>query len=233
MKMQQNILTWFRSLPFVMLGLITLPAFSQTEYERVGEEEQYFEPTSTQPLLFKNDSSLNQAQLQPSFNLTLGSTFMVNNTGNTGMLNYIAPSYIFPVNERFTASFGAIIYQGDAFINNMGMGMENWANYNLGMPSQGALFFASGSYQLNNRAVVSGMFFADANQIGGALGQQGVRGGAVDFHYKIGNNTSISFGVSMQQGGNAFTPFGMPGGGFMQPGMRGGSMFNQPFLPGF
>src|SRR5690554_2728997 len=110
-----------------------------------NRENFYFPDTANDSLLIKDEPKGN-------FSISMGSSYITNFNGLGGLSTWIAPSYQFPVNERFTASVGAIMFQNNGFNQNFNNTLDPWLNYQMGtLPNMGALLYASGSYQINQK----------------------------------------------------------------------------------
>ncbi|MGY6561785.1 MAG: hypothetical protein ACXITV_06735 [Luteibaculaceae bacterium] len=208
--------------------------YEKVEYAQESDTEEFIQPTDAdlEDLLLFNRQAFTP---RTGFGLQLGTSFLTDFNGNNGSLSFIAPNYRFQKSERFFGEVGAIVYQGTGFFNT-NSDLMLWPMAGGFGNGSGALLYGSGTYLISNKFAVTGTVFSDANFLSGPasgpLGpSNGVRGAAMDFHYKPSERTTISIGVSVQEG-NAFTPFGMPAGN--RPGAFQGGFGNpQPFAPGF
>jgi len=200
-----------------------------------AQQEDYYVPVvETSPFQIDTlqtldplDSSglLKKDEKQNNFSLSTGISFMALGNGNNGTISYIAPSYTWQTSEKFSITAGAILFQGTGMLGSQNNSLDPWTNYQMGgFSGSGSLLYAAGTYQINSKLRVSGLVYGNTDSFStfDAYNNRGVRGGAIDLEYKIGEKTTIGLGFSIQQG-NQMTPFGMQGFNTF-----GNGMFGQP-----
>lgn len=156
----------------------------------------------------------NAPQQRTRYQLNAGSMFG-GGFGGRGFATYVAPELSHWVNNRFRLSAG-IMLMNSQFSYAGAEGRQRNGQMNQ------AIIYASGSYLVNDRLMVSGTAFQDMNsrnnfQVNPYFASP-TRGMSVNAEYKVTKNFSVGAGFSTVQG-NGYN-------GFYGPGM------GQPFSPG-
>jgi hypothetical protein len=153
------------------------------------------------------------------FNYRLSAGTMMWGGAHRGMATYMAPEVGYRVSNRFTLSTGVMMFNSTMPL------MYAGDRSAPGMRTNSAIMYASGSYMLNDRVILSGMAFQDMNSLAGRGNpsvnpQAQIRGMAVSAEYKISEHFSIGAGFSTRTGGMS------PYNSFQNPSFnRMGGMF--------
>ncbi len=155
------------------------------------------------------------------FNYRLSAGTMMWGGAHRGMATYLAPEVGYNVSNRFTLSTGLMMFN-----STMPLMYTGEPSASTGVRNTSAIMYASGSYRVNDRVMLSGMAFQDMSSLSGRSPygtvnpQAQIRGMAVSAEYKISEHFSIGAGFSTRTGGmspyNSFQnpSFGRMGGMF-------------------
>jgi hypothetical protein len=208
--MKKNITVPMRKVFYLIATVFVLnvaPAMAQDE-EYYKEETPKPAPTESkateQPLY---QPQFNAPQNRINYRLNAGTMFG-SGFGGKGFSTYVAPEMSYWVSNRFRLSTGIMLMNSQFSYPSLGEAGTMRGQRNS------AIIYASGSYLVNDRLMVSGSAFTDMNGSNNRNNFQvnpyfasPTRGMSVNAEYKVTKNFSIGAGFSTSNGSYYSSPF--------------------------
>ena len=178
----------------------------------------------------KNEDAKNKSKLK--YNLTAGTSIGSGFNGGSAVNTYLAPSILYPVNEKFSIEAGVMYNKG--FYNNYSM--YNYYGENIGTNkingnTDQLFFYAKGRYKLTEKLTITGAAYK-STVINNNTNIEGVKtnpnafnlessGYSLGFIYKMSEHTSLEFNMNYSKGASPYyspmnntSPFSGNGMGF-------------------
>lgn len=187
--------------------------------------DDYYNPND--PILENNsnlDDSKKEDQQKPKikYNLTAGTSIGSGLSGGSAVNTWIAPSILYPVNEKFSVEAGVMYNKG--FYNNYKAynyyGESNGMNSFNGNTDQ-LFFYAKGRYKLTDKLTITGTVYKSTvinnNTNSGAIETNPnafnleSNGYSFGFIYKMTENSTLEFQMNYNKGASPYySPMGHP-----------------------